>query len=150
MLSVLALKMIHTEEFDEVDYIYQANANVYWREIKETDLPFHRWYRWLEDKFMDLRNIQLEHKSGSSSARKLSMTVDEEKKMNTSGKDKSGKGFWSRLLKKDKKDKKDRQGKTEDDIAKKEKNGGSEIDDNPYGGRVRTMTVANAKAENLV
>jgi hypothetical protein len=34
MLSVLALKMIHTEEYDDVDYIYQVSASVFWKEIR--------------------------------------------------------------------------------------------------------------------
>lgn len=55
MLSVLALKMIHTEEFDQCDYIYKVNQNGFWKEVKDLELPFHRWYRWLEDKFTYLR-----------------------------------------------------------------------------------------------
>ena len=63
MLSVLALKLIHTEEFEFYEYIYQANANLFWKEVKESDMPFHLWYRWLEKKFLDLRSLGLEHKS---------------------------------------------------------------------------------------
>lgn len=59
ILSVLALKMIHTEEYESFDYIYQVNPNVLWKEVKELDMPFHRWYRWLQDKFDDLRDLEL-------------------------------------------------------------------------------------------
>ena len=62
MLSVLALKMIHTEEYDTFDYIYQVNANIFWKEVKVSELPFHRWYRWLETKFNDLRDLEADYK----------------------------------------------------------------------------------------
>lgn len=55
--------MIHTEEYESFDYIYQVNPNVFWKEVKETDLPFHRWYRWLEDKFNDLRDLELDRRN---------------------------------------------------------------------------------------
>jgi len=55
MLHVLALKMIHTEEHSIFDYVYQVNADLFWNEVRELDMPFHRWGRWLESKFNDLR-----------------------------------------------------------------------------------------------
>lgn len=59
MLSVLALKMIHTEEHKNFEYVYQVNMDQFWEEVKETDIPFFRWGRWLEDKFNHLRSIHL-------------------------------------------------------------------------------------------
>lgn len=35
MLSVLSLKMIHTEEYDNCDYIYKVNSNGFWKEVKD-------------------------------------------------------------------------------------------------------------------
>ena len=51
MLAVLALKMVHTEEFDETEYIYEVSAIKLFKQVKDAELPFHRWYKWLEDKF---------------------------------------------------------------------------------------------------
>ena len=48
--------MIHTEEYDQCEYIYKVNPNGFWKEVKDKELPFHRWYRWLEDKFNKLRD----------------------------------------------------------------------------------------------
>ena len=113
MLSVLALKMIHTEEYDTFDYVYQVNANVFWKEIKANELPFHRWYKWLEDKFIHLRNIDIENKSEFSGDYPIgrSMTLNEEPKFNPMYADNKkkitprSKGLLSRFFgKKDKKE----------------------------------------------
>jgi hypothetical protein len=60
MLAVLAMKMVHTEEYDESEYIYEVSAVKLFKQVKENDgLPFHRWYKWLEQKFHDLRDAFL-------------------------------------------------------------------------------------------
>lgn len=114
MLSVLAIKMIHTETYDTFDYIYQVNANVFWKEVRECELPFHRWYKWLEDKFNDLRDLEMDQKIEASGGRQLrSLTINEEPKFSpfaadTKKKTPKGKGILSRFFgKKDKKEGKD-------------------------------------------
>lgn len=117
MLSVLALKMIHTEEYDTFDYIYQVNANIFWKEVKESELPFHRWYKWLEDKFNDLRDLEMDRKSshenipGIAKGMSRSLTITEDLKNDQiivapeKKKTPKGKGILSRFFgKKDKKD----------------------------------------------
>jgi hypothetical protein len=52
MLAVLALKMLHNEEYDESEYVYEISAGKLFRQVRVVEkLPFHRWYRWLEEKF---------------------------------------------------------------------------------------------------
>lgn len=47
MLSVLALKMEHTEEH-EAEYIYEVSAQKLFLQVKSLKIPFHKWYKWLE------------------------------------------------------------------------------------------------------
>jgi len=54
MLSVLALKMLATEKFDDTEYIYEVNAENLFNQVRE-DMPFHQWYSWLEAQFESLR-----------------------------------------------------------------------------------------------
>lgn len=63
MLSVLAHKMIHTEDNDG-DYIYEVDASKLFKQVKALKIPFHRWYIWLESKFAQLKEVkQLEQKA---------------------------------------------------------------------------------------
>ena len=55
MLAVLSLKMVHNEEYDEAEYVYEISAGKLFRQVRNQNLPFHRWYKWLETKFADLR-----------------------------------------------------------------------------------------------
>ena len=55
MLAVLALKMIHNEEYDKSNYACEISAGKLFKQVKEENLPFHRWYKWLEKKFEELR-----------------------------------------------------------------------------------------------
>lgn len=55
MLAVLALKMVHTEEFDEAEYVYEVSAARLFKQVRTASMPFHRWYKWLEDRFTELR-----------------------------------------------------------------------------------------------
>lgn len=55
-MSVLAMKMIYTEDYD-ADYLGDIDAEELYEQAKEKELPFHRWQKWLEDKFWD-HNIQ--------------------------------------------------------------------------------------------
>ena len=48
MLAVLALKMVHNENFDEAEYVYEISAGKLFRQVRKENLPFHRWYKWLE------------------------------------------------------------------------------------------------------
>ena len=50
MLSVLALKMSHNEEFD-AEYIHEADAPQLFDEAKKQGVPFHKWYGWLDKRF---------------------------------------------------------------------------------------------------
>ena len=56
MLAVLALKMVHNEEYDEAEYVYEISAGKLFRQVRTQNMPFHRWYKWLEDKFASLRD----------------------------------------------------------------------------------------------
>ena len=59
MLAVLALKMVHNEEFDEAEYVYEISAGKLFRQVRKENLPFHRWYKWLETKFKELRSAYM-------------------------------------------------------------------------------------------
>lgn len=56
MLAVLALKMLHNEEYDDAEYVYEVSAGKLFRQVRSDKLPYHRWYKWLERKFQDLRD----------------------------------------------------------------------------------------------
>lgn len=118
MLSVLALKLLHTEEFDYYDYIYQVNAGVFWKEVKESDLPFHQWYRWLEKKLFDLRRLGLEHKNSLSEKKsETSETKNPFAQKEIITPRSKGKGLFSRFFgNKDKKVKFRSDDKPEDDF----------------------------------
>lgn len=51
MLAVLTHKMLHNENYDDAEYVYQISAAKMFKEAKQKKLPFHKWYRWLEGKF---------------------------------------------------------------------------------------------------
>jgi len=55
MLAVLALKMVHTEIFDDAEYVYEVSAAKLFKQVRDQKMPFHQWYNWLEDKFAELR-----------------------------------------------------------------------------------------------
>lgn len=57
MMSVMALKMIHTEKYRDVDYVYEISAQKLYRHVKGLSLPFHLWYSWLEKRFQDLHEM---------------------------------------------------------------------------------------------
>ena len=59
MLAVLALKMVHNEEYEEAEYVYEISAGKLFRQVRTQNMPFHRWYKWLEEKFADLRQAFL-------------------------------------------------------------------------------------------
>ena len=59
MLAVLALKMVHNEEYEEAEYVYEISAGKLFRQVRTHNMPFHRWYKWLEVKFEDLRQAFL-------------------------------------------------------------------------------------------
>ena len=63
MLAVLSLKMVHNEEYDEAEYVYEISAGKLFRQVRNQNLPFHRWYKWLETKFTDLRNAYMIEKT---------------------------------------------------------------------------------------
>ena len=63
MLAVLSLKMVHNEEFDEAEYVYEISAGKLFRQVRNQNLPFHRWYKWLETKFADLRKAYMIEKT---------------------------------------------------------------------------------------
>ena len=59
MLAVLSLKMVHNEEFDESEYVYEISAGKLFRQVRSEKLPFHRWHRWLEAKFKEIRDAYI-------------------------------------------------------------------------------------------
>lgn len=42
-LAILSLKMIHTEK-EEAEYIYEINSEKLFQQVKQLQVPFHRWY----------------------------------------------------------------------------------------------------------
>lgn len=56
MLAVLALKMLHNEQYEDAEYVYEISAAKLFRQVRSQNLPFHRWYKWLERKFFELRD----------------------------------------------------------------------------------------------
>jgi hypothetical protein len=62
MLAVLQLKMVHNEEFDESEYVYEISAGKLFRQVKTDKVPFHRWYRWLEKKFQSIRDAYIKER----------------------------------------------------------------------------------------
>ena len=59
MLAVLANKMIHTDEHDNPEYVYEINAKKLFAQVKTLKVPFHRWYKWLETRFMQLQEVHV-------------------------------------------------------------------------------------------
>jgi len=59
MLSVLSLKMEHTEEEFEAEYIYEVSAQKLYQQVRSLKLPFHKWYKWLETRFSQLREVHI-------------------------------------------------------------------------------------------
>lgn len=55
MLAVLSLKMTHNEQFEQSEYVYEISAGKLFRQVRNLNLPFHRWFKWLENKFLELR-----------------------------------------------------------------------------------------------
>mmetsp|Transcript_13131 Transcript_13131/g.20399 ORF Transcript_13131/g.20399 Transcript_13131/m.20399 type:complete len:143 (-) Transcript_13131:247-675(-) len=55
MLAVLAHKMIHTEDHAEFDYIFEVDPRTLLEKVKELGMPYHRWYKWIEKHFEELR-----------------------------------------------------------------------------------------------
>jgi hypothetical protein len=56
MLAVLAHKMLHNELYEDAEYVYEVSAGKLFRQVRGEKMPFHRWYKWLEKKFDDLRD----------------------------------------------------------------------------------------------
>ena len=54
-LSVLGQKMLHTEESEDCGYIFNVQADGWWKEVKTTGLAFHKWYKWIDSKIEALR-----------------------------------------------------------------------------------------------
>ena len=50
----MAIKMIHTEDYD-ADYLEYADADVMYSNARGLNLPFYRWYKWLEEQFWQLQ-----------------------------------------------------------------------------------------------
>ena len=48
--------MLQTEKHEDCKYIYQINQDDLWKEVKETKMPFHKWYKWIDKKIMKLRD----------------------------------------------------------------------------------------------
>ena len=55
MLSVLAIKMLHTEQYEDTEYIYSVQAEEMFKTVKDSNMQFHRWYKWLESQFEERR-----------------------------------------------------------------------------------------------
>jgi len=51
--------MIHTEK-EEAEYIYEINSEKLFQQVKQLQIPFHRWYQWLETRFAHLKQAHEE------------------------------------------------------------------------------------------
>ena len=51
MLAVLALKMCHNEQYSDAEYLYEISANKLLSSVRNLQLPFHKWYGWIETRF---------------------------------------------------------------------------------------------------
>lgn len=95
MLAVLALKMVHNEEYEEAEYVYQVSAGKLFRQVRNLNLPFHRWYKWLESKFLELREAwKLEQEPKESDLNKWNV---EDKSIEAKDDKKKKTGWYSRL-----------------------------------------------------
>lgn len=56
MMAVLSLKMIHNEKYDDTDYCFYISASTLYQEVLDRGMPFHKWYSFIEYKFMELRD----------------------------------------------------------------------------------------------
>ena len=68
MLAVLAHKMLHNELYDESEYVYQVSAAKLFKQVRDKKLPFHRWYKWLEDNFAELRTTFMKNSGNDQQA----------------------------------------------------------------------------------
>lgn len=81
MLSVLALKMTHTEKYNEADYVYEISAQKLFKQVKDLNLQFHHWYKWLEKRFQDLYDInQMEKQRKEEEVRQWQKQLEEMEK----------------------------------------------------------------------
>ncbi len=48
--------MLHNELYEDAEYVYEVSAGKLFRQVRGEKMPFHRWYKWLEKKFDDLRD----------------------------------------------------------------------------------------------
>lgn len=79
MLAVLSQKMIHTESYDDAEYVYELSAAKLFRQVRDLRMPFHQWYKWLEDKFGFIRiafMAQLEEKEQKERERREQAEAD--------------------------------------------------------------------------
>ena len=59
MLAVSALKMNFTElGGSNNDFIYEMHGPKLFKQAKALKVPFHKWYDWLNEKFMNLKQMQ--------------------------------------------------------------------------------------------
>lgn len=66
MLAVLALKSLHTEMGD-AEYVFEISGTTLFEQVKEKKIPFHEWYKWLENHFDKLKKAtDLNNKGGES------------------------------------------------------------------------------------
>lgn len=56
-LSVLALKTIHLETQEEAEYVNEINSRKLYLQAKQLNIPFHKWYTWLESRFVQLKQV---------------------------------------------------------------------------------------------
>ena len=71
--------MIHTESYDDAEYVYELSAAKLFRQVRDLRMPFHQWYKWLEDKFGFIRiafMAQLEEKEQKERERREQAEAD--------------------------------------------------------------------------
>ena len=48
--------MIHNEQFDDAEYVYEISPRKLFNFVRKEGMPFHKWYDWLILKFAELRS----------------------------------------------------------------------------------------------
>lgn len=54
--------MQHTEQEIEAEYVYTINAQKLFNQVKDLNIPFHKWNNWLETRFDQLKEVHLKEK----------------------------------------------------------------------------------------
>ena len=72
MLSVLAIKLNHTEIYEDTEHIYKQTPEELFQQVKKKNLSFHKWFKWLEEIF------ETERKKVQKEKQALEIVIEEQ------------------------------------------------------------------------